>query len=179
MPITIEAIQGAKDDNALFELLRSELDKQLPEGVREDWIDYSERLAQLPRGLRAMAGIYFFDVSMAMDDLAWHFGNQNDERELAETLNGLRELEMPEFADYFERMWIFFKPYMRELQTGEHGGKEFHEWLVDIGAQKLADPMNKEIWEYCEKHSDLRLLASWPIYARKYPERCVTSQPMP
>lgn len=39
-----------------------------------------------------MAGIYFFDVCMALDDLAWHFGNQNNECELTETLNGLSEL---------------------------------------------------------------------------------------
>ena len=103
MPISVEAIREAKDDSALFELLRSELDQKLPEGVREDWTAYSERLAQLPRGLRAMAGIFFFDVSMAMDDLAWHFGNQNDERELAETLDGLRELEMFEIADYCDK----------------------------------------------------------------------------
>ena len=108
MPISVEAIREAKDDSALFELLRSELDQKLPEGVREDWTAYSERLAQLPRGLRAMAGIFFFDVSMAMDDLAWHFGNQNDERELAETLDGLRELEMFEIADYFDKMWSSF-----------------------------------------------------------------------
>jgi len=179
MPISVEAIREAKDDSALFELLRSELDQKLPEGVREDWTAYSERLAQLPRGLRAMAGIFFFDVSMAMDDLAWHFGNQNDERELAETLNGLRELEMFEIADYFDKMWSFFKPHMHELQRGDFGGKEFHEWLVEIGAQELAKPMNKAIWAYCSSAGDLGLLTSWPIYARKYPERCVVSEVQP
>ena len=119
MALTVEQIRAAENDEALFELLSSELDQQLPEGVREEWNVYSERLAQLPRGLRAMAGIYFFDLSMAMDDLAWHFGNQNDEREIAETLNGLRELELFEIADCFVKMWDFMKPHMVALQSGD------------------------------------------------------------
>ncbi len=179
MALTVEQIRAAENDEALFELLSSELDQQLPEGVREEWNVYSERLAQLPRGLRAMAGIYFFDLSMAMDDLAWHFGNQNDEREIAETLNGLRELELFEIADCFVKMWDFMKPHMVALQSGDLGGKKFPEWLEEIGAQELADPMNKIIWKYCEEHSDFRLLTSWLTYARKYPERCIISESHP
>jgi len=176
MALTVEQIRVAKDDNALFELLSIELDQLLPEGVREEWSSYAPRLAKLPRGLRAMAGIYFFNTSMAMDDLAWHFTNQNDERELAETLNGLRELEMLEISGNFEKMWKFFKPHMNALQVLDLRGKERHKWLKEIGAQQLADPMNKEIWKYCEQNPDLRLLTSWPSYARKYPERCVVAE---
>jgi hypothetical protein len=36
---------------------------------------------------------------MTLDSLAWHFGNQNDEGDLRETLNGLRELELNKVAD--------------------------------------------------------------------------------
>ena len=42
-----------------------------------------------------MAGMHFFDVSMTLDDLAWHFGNQHAEDALRETWNGLIELEPP------------------------------------------------------------------------------------
>jgi hypothetical protein len=175
MALTVEWICAAEDDAALFELLSGEIQRLLPVEVSEDRDIYHQTLTALPRGLRAMAGMHFFDVSMALDDLAWHFGNQNDERDLTETLNGLRELELPEFADFFEKMWNFFKPHMRQLQTGERDGKEFHVWLRDIGAQELADPMNKKIWEYCKRH-DLGLLTSWPVYARKYPERCVVAE---
>lgn len=173
MELTIEQIRAAENDAALFDLLYSELDQRLPNGFREDWDSYALRLEQLPRGLRAMAGIYFLNLSMAMDDLAWHFINQNDERELAETLAGLRELEMSEIANYFEKMWIFFKPHLHELQARDFAGKEFHEWLNEIGAQELANPMNKIIWDYCKKHREHRLLTGWLTYARKYPERCV------
>jgi hypothetical protein len=123
-----------------------------------------------------MAGMHFFDVSMTLDSLAWHFGNQNDERDLQETLNGLRELELNEIAEMFQQMWIFMKPHMQALQTGDYGGKEFSDWLVDIGAEDFAHDKDRFIWDYCEKSGKSGMLESWPIYARKYPERCVVSE---
>lgn len=80
---------------------------------------------------------------------------------------------MFEIADYFESTWNFFKPDMTILQTGDYGGKKFHEWLVEGGAQQIADPMNKKIWEYCQEHPVLRLLSGCAAYAGKYPERRV------
>jgi hypothetical protein len=173
--LTIDAIRAAKDDQELFDLLSAELQRLLPDAVQQDQDIYHTVLASLPRGLRAMAGMYFFDKSMALDSLAWHFGNQNDERDLRETLNGLRELEMPEIAKMFEQMWEFMKPHIAALQSGDFGGKEFTDWLVDIGAEEFADEKDDYIWDYCKKAGDLGLLASWPRYARKYPERCVAA----
>jgi hypothetical protein len=45
----------------------------------------------LPPGLRAMTAIYQLDVSMALDDLGWHFGNWPDRALREETLQGLKE----------------------------------------------------------------------------------------
>lgn len=177
MAVTVEQIRTAESDEALFNLLSDELQLLLPEELQNDPDRYHATLAELPRGIRAMAGMYFFDVSMSLDDLAWHFGNQNDERDLQETLNGLREMELIEIAEMFEQMWEFMKPHMTALQAGDYGGKDFSDWLGEIGAQKLADPMNKIIWKYCEEHSDFRLMASWLAYARKYPDRCVIAEP--
>jgi hypothetical protein len=123
-----------------------------------------------------MAGIYEFDVSMTLDSLAWHFGNQNDERDLRETLNGLRELELPEIAEMFEQMWEFMKPHMNELQSGDFGGKDFSDWLVELGAEDFADKKDEYIWDFCKKAGDLGLMQSWVLYARKYPERCVVAK---
>lgn len=123
-----------------------------------------------------MAGIHLFDMSMAFDSLAWHFGNHNNERDLQETVDGLRELELPEIADMFEEMWNFMKPHMVALQAGKIRDKDFHVWLKDIGAENLAKDKNRFIWAYCEKYPDYRLLTSWLTYARKYPERCVVSE---
>ena len=176
MALTAEAIQEAENNEALIDLLSAELQRLLPEEVQENRDLYHEKITSLPRGLRAMAGMHFFDVSMAMDDLAWHFGNQNDERDLRETLSGLRELELTEIASCFEKMWEYMKPYMTALQTGDYSGKDFPDWLESIGAQQVADPMNDIVWDYCKKAGALGLLESWPPYARKYPERCLATE---
>ena len=173
MAITVETIRATEDNEALIDLLSAELQRLLPDTVQEDRDLYHCTVATLPRGLRAMAGMHFLDVSMTMDSLAWHFGNQNDPRDLQETLNGLHELEMSQIADMFEQMWEFMKPHMTALQTGDFGGKDFTDWLVDIGAEDFAREKDHFIWEYCEKAGKFGLLESWPAYARKYPERCV------
>jgi hypothetical protein len=176
MALSVQQIRAAESNEALFDLLSGELQRLLPDAVQEDRDLYHQALDRLPRGLRAMAGMYFFDVSMSLDDLAWHFGNQNDERDLRETLNGLRELELLEIAGLFERQWEFMKPHMHTLQAGAYDGKDFPDWLKDVGAQSVADPMNRIIWDYCEKLGKLGLLESWAPYARKYPERCVVAE---
>jgi hypothetical protein len=173
MALTVEQIAAAEDDKALFDLLAAELQRLLPEEVREDPEQYFLTLSSMPPGLRAMAGIYFFDVSMTMDSLAWHFGNQNDPRDVGETLSGLRELELTEIAGYFEQTWKFLQPHLEALQSGDFGGKEFGDWLVEIGVQELTDPWDDIIEERSEEGGDLGLLSAWPEYARKYPERCV------
>ena len=91
MSLTIEKIRTTENSEALFDLLSAELQRLLPPKKQDDREWYYETIESLPRGLRAMAGMYFFDKSITLDSLAWHFGNQNDERDLRETLNGLRE----------------------------------------------------------------------------------------
>jgi len=159
MALTVEWIRAAEDDEALFELLSGELQRLLPEEIQADRDLYHQTLATVPRGLRAMAGMHFFDVSMSLDDLAWHFGNQNDERDLLETLNGLRELELFEIADLFEKQWDFMKPHLHALQTGDIGGKDLHDWLKETGAQGLADPMNRIIWDIARRRANLACLS--------------------
>jgi hypothetical protein len=176
MALTVSAIQAAESDEALTELLSGELQRLLPKELLTDADATYQRITELPRGLRAMAGMHFFDVSMALDDIAWHFGNQHDERALQETLDGLRELELSDIAACFEKMWDFMKPHIHALQSGDYGGKDFSDWLEDIGAQSFADPMDKLIWAHCDEAGKLGLLASWPLYARKYPERCVVAE---
>jgi len=176
MALTAELIQATEDDEALFELLSGELQRLLPDEIREDEGRYHEALAGLPQGLRAMAGMHFFDVSMTMDDLAWHFGNQNDERDLSETLNGLRELELTEISVYFEQAWKIMEPQFEALRGPGVTSENFYDWLAEIGAKEKIDPMNDFIWDYCKKAGDLGLLSSWPAYARKYPERCIVTE---
>jgi hypothetical protein len=179
MALTTEAIREAASDKGLFDLLSGELKRLLPSEKQQDRDWYFAALDTLPRGLRAMAGMHFFDVSMTLDDLAWHFGNQNDERDLKETLNGLRELELTEIADLFEKAWKIMEPHFEALRGDEVTAENFYEWLEEIGAEEKIDPMNGFIWDYCKKAGDLGLLSSWPVYARKYPERCVAVEATP
>jgi hypothetical protein len=164
---------SARSDDALFDWLTEELQRRLPAKVQEDRALYRRTVESLPVGLRAMAGIHFFDVSMTLDDLAWHFGNQNDEWDLKETRNGLRELELNEIADLFEKAWEIMKPHMKALRAGDFGGKEFPDWLEEAGIQTQIDPMNDAIWAYCDKAGERGLLESWVPYFRKHPDRCI------
>ncbi len=176
MGLTVEAIQKASSDEELVDLLTAELQLRLPEQMLEDRDLYHQALTALPRGLRAMAGIHEFDVSMSMDDLAWHFGNQNDERDLRGTSDGLRELGLTEFAEFFDRAWKIMEPHLDVLRRGEVKAEDFSEWLEKIGAQQQIDPMNDVIWDYCDKFPGLGLMQSWAEYAKKYPERCVVAE---
>jgi len=176
MALTTETILTTKDDKELFDLLSAELQRLLPEELQKDRDRYHLVLTSIPCGLRAMAGIYEFDVSMTLDDLAWHFGNQNDERDIRETLNGLRELELPQIADLFEQAWKIMEPHLDTLRGDTVNSENFYDWLEEIGAQEKIDPMNDIIWDFCKKAGDLGLMQSWVFYARKYPERCITAE---
>jgi hypothetical protein len=73
MALTEERIRACASDEDLFQALSAELHRRLPDGEGDDLDLFVERLRGLPKGLRAMAAIYQLDVSMALDDLGWHF----------------------------------------------------------------------------------------------------------
>jgi hypothetical protein len=177
MALTVEQIGNTEDDDELVELLCDELQLWLPDELRDDRDRFHAALPALPQGLRAMAGMHFFDVSMTLDDLPWHFANQNDPRDLQETLDGLRELELSKVADLFEKAWRLMEPHFEKLRSDDINGENFYDWLEEVGLDQTFEPMNDAIWDFCEQQGDLRLLASWPRYARKFPERCVVASP--
>ena len=176
MALTIEQIQLTESDELLVDMLSDEARRLLPDQLWFDKDRYYPALESIPRGIRAVAGTYPFSVSMDMDDLAWHFTNHHDERDLKETLNGLRELEMPLIAQSFQQAWTIMRPFQSELQPGKYKGESFTKWATASGIQQQIDPMNEAIWKMLDDFGDLRLLASWPRYARKYPERCVLTE---
>lgn len=112
---------------------------------------------------------------MALDDLAWHFGNHNDDRFLEETVAGLRELEAFEAADIFLSAWGIVKPFLPELRSSNWDHEEFSDYLEKTGIQAKTDPLSRRMWEICKQGGDLGLMRYWLGYARKYPERCVTN----
>ena len=129
MALTIEQIRETEDDAELVELLCEELQSGLPDELREDRDRFFAALPALPKGLRAMAGMHFFEVSMTLDDLPWHFANQNDPRDLRETLDGLRELELTLVADLFEQSWKLMEPHFDALRSDQVNGENFYDWL--------------------------------------------------
>jgi hypothetical protein len=176
MALTIDVIKAAPNKKELIELLSAELHRLLPEEVQEDRDLYYETVECLPAGLRSMAGIYAFDIAMADETLISYFCNLDDEREFLETVRGLRELELPEIAEHLEKTQKFMVPHMEALNTLDFGGKEFPEWLEEIGAIKELDPLDEKIQLHLKKCGRMGLLESWPLYARKYPERCVVAE---
>jgi hypothetical protein len=121
-----------------------------------------------------MAGIFDLDVSMALDDLAWHFGNHNDERFLQETVLALRELEAVEAADLFQSAWDIAAPYLPEIRIKDWESEDPHDYF-DRTIQSMVDPLNDRMWAICKECGDRGLLQYWLAYARKYPERCVAA----
>jgi hypothetical protein len=179
MALTVDVIRATEDEEVLVDLLSNEGRRLLPDELFQDTDRYYESLDTIPPGIRAMAGIYPFSVSMGMDDLAWHFNNHSDERHIRETLNGLRELEMPQIADLFEAAWRILEPYLADMRPGYYRNQGFSKWVRECGIQQQIDPMNEVIWDYCKKAGDLGLLESWVLYVRKHPERCVVAEEQP
>jgi hypothetical protein len=175
MAITTETIHATQGDEALLKVLATELQAILPIEAQQDRAEFHRILASLPRGLRAMASTHEFNVSMGQEDLAAHIASQNDERDLAETLSGLRELELTEIADLFEKAWKIMEPHLETLRRQEIPNEKLHDWLEEIGAQDQIDPMNDILWDLGAECGPLGLHQYWIAYARKYPERCAAA----
>jgi hypothetical protein len=176
MILNVAEIEAAKDDEQLFTLLSSTLGELFPPDLQGNREQFLAALAKAPRGLRAMAGMYDLDVSMSLDDLAWHFGNHSDERFLNETATSLRELEAVEVADIFVSAWEIVKPHLSEIQNKDWEVKEFTEYLEKTGIKSKINPLNERMWAICSQAGKRGLMQYWLTYARKYPERCVVSQ---
>ena len=173
MALTIEQIRNAGSDEELLELLGEELQNLFPPEIRNDPVVFRSRLDAAPRGLRAMAMTYELDVSMAMDNLAWHFINHHTSPELAEeTIAGLSELETPEAAEIFQEALTIIRPHWQELENVAQSQKA-HDWLDSKGIQSLVNPLNKRMWQLLKGYGDGGLMSLWATYARKYPGRCV------
>jgi hypothetical protein len=172
--LAIQQIRGTLADDELLDLLLNELRELFPPEVRSDPIIFLSRLQNSPAGLRAMAATYDLDVSMALDDLAWHFINHHGLIDFAEeAVLGLRELEAAEAADIFQEALNIIKPYWNELEAVARS-KSPHDWLNAKGIQKMCDPLNSRMWNVLKALPRNSLFDYWIVYARKYPERCVT-----
>lgn len=173
MPLTIRQIRGAKSDDELLNLLFGGLKQLFPPELRGDPAVFLSRLQSAPAGLRAMAATYDLDVSMALDDLAWHFINHHELLELAEeTIRGLRELEAPAAAEIFQKAVAIITPHWQELEGGIPT-ESAHDWLDSTGIQAKINPLNRQMLDELKQFSGGSFFSLWLAYARKYPDRCV------
>ncbi len=106
--LTLEAIKSSSDDE-LFSLLGKELESRI--STQRDSPDFVAQIRHLPAGLRAMAATYELDVSLALDDLGWHFGNWHNADLAEETARGLEELGASELARVFREAFQLAKTY--------------------------------------------------------------------
>ena len=122
-----------------------------------------------------MAATFELDVSMTLDDLAWHFVNYPNLDWYEETLQGLRELDASEAAALFEKAFAIVEPHWNKLAEVAEDEKfgAIHDWLKATGIQEPIDPLNKQMWNLLDQWPDSGLMHYWIIYARKHPKRCV------
>lgn len=161
MSITTEAIDSSSDDE-LLKLIGKELQDRIcakrgsPEFVLE--------IQGLPRGLRAMAATYELDVSLALDDLGWHFGNWHNEDLAEETARGLELLGATELSVLFRQAFQIAKNYWTEL-----GAKNWMEWYHDSPFEKAVEPLSKQAWSILKDKKN-GILKYCVDYARRHPE---------
>ncbi len=162
--LTPEIIANTPSDDDLFELLSAELEMLLPDGPSptDDFID---ALRSLPPGFRAMAATYELDVSLALDDLGWHFVNWHHWSLAEETAAGLEELGAREMADIFRKAMMLAQEHWEEL-----GSPHWSERYSGSELEKALDPLNDAAWAIHETKK-AGLLSYWTEYARRHPER--------
>jgi hypothetical protein len=88
MAMREEQIAACTGHDDLLELLFSDLRVRLPPAAPFHMGSFLQKIRTIPIGLRAMAATFELDVSMALDDLGWHFSNWAHRGYCDETLRG-------------------------------------------------------------------------------------------
>src|SRR5258708_11865211 len=115
-----EAIDKRSDED-LFSLLGHELEARIT--TKRGTPEFVAEIKELPFGLRAMAATFDLDVSLALDDLGWHFGNWHHVELAHETISGLHELGADRMAEIFGGALEHAQCYWTEL-----GSENWLEW---------------------------------------------------
>lgn len=166
--VTLKQINGARDNEKLFALLAEELQRLLPKG-RSATDEFVADLYALRPGWRAMAATFELDVSLALDDLGWHFANWHHLGLARLTLEGLRELESAPLASIFERALDLALAYWDRL-----GEPDWSDWYDGSPLDIDLSPLNRQAWDLLNKN-EMGIFDDWIRYARRYPERLAES----
>jgi hypothetical protein len=145
MALTEARILECTSHDDLLELLFADLRTRLPPDEPFHMERFLEKTRTIPVGLRAMALIFELDVSMALDDLGWHFGNWRHRAYCDQTLWGLRELEAVEYAEMFAKAYDLAQSCWTEL--GDLPDDDFRKWYNDSSFHQATLPMSLRWWE--------------------------------
>jgi hypothetical protein len=160
--LTLKTIQSISDEE-LFALLGKELEARI--GRRGKAAEFAAKIRNLPIGLRAMAATYELDVSLALDDLGWHFGNWHDAALAEETSRGLEELGATDLAAIFKEGFRLAIRHWNEL-----GSSKWTKWYNDSPLEKAMKPLNDKAWSILNGKKK-GIFDYWVAYARKHPDR--------
>jgi hypothetical protein len=128
-------------------------------------------LANLSPGLRAMATTHHLDVSLTLDDLAWHFLNFGEPGFVAATGAGLRELDLVELADLFDAMYSIVAPHISSMRE-EAGYEDVLTREGEIERVNVRVDSADALMENTEpKVSGSAIYGAWVRYARMHPFR--------
>jgi len=158
--ITVQAIAASSDDD-LFSLLGRELEDRIT--TERGSPQFVAEIRELPAGLRAMAATYELDVSLALDDLGWHFGNWHSVELAEETATGLDELGASELAEVFRGAFQLAQDFWIEL-----GSEDWMDWYHGSPLEQAVDPLNKAWLILAGKKNGI--FKYWVDYARSHPE---------
>jgi hypothetical protein len=124
-----------------------------------------------------MASTYQLDVSIALDDLGWHFANWHHHGYCKETSRGLKELEAFDLSEIFDQaysitchQWDVITELLRQ------DFKAFSDWYFTSELDATLAPLNRHMWDLLKTESpggEGGIFRYWLAYARRYPERVV------
>jgi hypothetical protein len=130
---------------------------------------FAATIAAFPPGLRAMAATHCLDISLAIDDMTWHFGNFGEPGLVAETEAGLRELGLHEQALCFAKAKELMLPLLAGRMEADGDPDEI---LERAGLERRAEELNLRAYELFKRGPGKSLIyEAWIRYARKHPER--------
>ncbi len=160
--ITLEAIDSSSDDE-LQALLGKELEARI--SAERGSPEFLAQIRSLPVGLRAMAATFELDVSFALDDLGWHFGNWHSTELSEETAQGLEELGAGALASLFRQAFQLAQSCWSEL-----GSEGWMDWYHGSAFEEAVQPLDDQARSILAGKGG-SLFKYWVDYARHYPER--------
>lgn len=171
MTLSQAGIAACANDDEIFKLISAELTARLGPCEGDDLDLFLSRAAPLPAGLRAMAMTYQLDVSLALDDLGWHFANWHHRGYCDATLWALGELEATDQQALFGQAYEVAQQHWDQIGALlDQSFEAFVAWYPDSDLHERTLPLSRRMWQLQETKT---ILGYWVPYARKWPERVV------